>query len=197
MICAEELADHLGVDDPSVADLDRLETLERSAVAFVQTWTGRYFGPVVEHTEILTGTGGPRLWLSDLPRPAEGEPLVTVKESPRLGVEPRPLTIDQDFAVLLQGSEAQLVRYLPGLGWPHDYVYEVSYRRGYKPGEEPADIRQIVIDLVAVKYSMIGREALRSESVGGYSYTRFGASDLDAVMGGAAALNIWRRPVVA
>lgn len=196
MITPEELAAALEIEDPTAQQLDRLEKLEEAAVAFVETQTGRYFGPPEEYTEQLAGRGVGSLWLSSRPVAGDG-PLVVLEERSYPGSDPQPLVIDEDFGIVLHSDDAELVRFGGCLGWPRGYSYTATYRRGYAPGEEPADIRQLVIDLVAVRYSMAGREGLRSESVGGYSYTRFGDSDLDAVMGGSATIDIWRRPVVA
>ena len=197
MIPAADLAEYLGLEDPSARDLDRLEKLEAAAVAFVQTWTGRYFGPPVEHSEVLIGAGSGRIWLSHAPVAVGDGPLVILEERAYPGADPHPLVIDEDFGVVVSGGEAELVRYSPALNWSRGYGYTARYHRGYPEGEEPADIRQLVTDLVAVRWGLIGREGLRSESVGSYSYTRFGDSDLDAVMGGRDTLDLWRRPVVA
>lgn len=191
MIETAELIEYLEAD---AGDTAVLEQLERAAAAFVSRQTGRYFGEPAEHSITLVGSGSRRLWLPDAPIDPEvpADPLVTIEERAYPGEDPTTLVIDTDFA--LRGSE--LIR-LGGYSWTRGYEYEATYRRGYEPGTEPEDIRQLVLDLVSVRFAMHGREAMRSEGMGGYSYTRFGDSDLDAVMGGDATINAWRVPVVA
>jgi hypothetical protein len=200
MIPVAEIKAYLGIEPGNGADDPALHELSLNALAFVESQTRRYFGAVAEHEEILTGESSRRLWLSEAPvePPADPDyptvaPLVTVEERALPGAEPVAV---EDFQLRRNGAEAYLVRTLGGV-WLRDYEYTVTYWRGYDQLELPGDIRQLVLDLVSVKRSLRGQEALRSETVGGYSYTRFGTTDLDAVMGGWATIHAWRRPVFA
>jgi hypothetical protein len=103
-----------------------------------------------------------------------------------------------DYTLRTLNREALLARH-GGVKWTRDYEYAVTYWRGYAAGDEPGDIRQLVLDLLAVKWGIrqSGGEGLRSETIGGYSWTRFGDTDMDAVTGGWATVHAWRRPVFA
>lgn len=202
MISAEELAEYLELEDPSAAQLDRLEKIEQAAVAFIQTQTRRHFGPPAEHTETLTGRGSRGLWLADRPLQVGEAPLVTLVERAYPGADPHPLAIDTDFGVVLHETEAELVRWGAYSYWGRGYGYTATYRRGYEAGEEPGDIRQAVIDLVGLKRNTARSAGLQGESIGGYSYTKpavyaFSDGDLKQVPGLYQTIQAWRRPVVA
>jgi hypothetical protein len=193
MILLADLKTYLGIPESDTSEDQILVGLERNALAFVQTQTRRYFGPPAPTTEYLIGLGTRHLWIPDTPLAAEPDvdPAVVIGEV-EAGTDPVPVL---DFDLRLFDVDAVAVRH-GRIGWQRR-EYAVSYIRGYPAGEEPGDIRQLVIDLVSIKRTLRGMEALRSESVGGYSYARFGESDIDAVMGGWATINAWRRVVLA
>lgn len=195
MISRDELLALPGVVE---ANGDALVALEAGAVAFVETQTGRYFGLPETVTEYVTGRGTARLYLRDHPTPEDGEyePVVAVDERTTPGGDPTEYVQGADFELRVADREFALIRYA-GEVWTAGYEFGLTYRRGYPAGEEPADIRQLVLDLVSVRWQLRGHEALRSETIGGYSYTRFGASDVDAVAGGWATIEAWRRPAFA
>jgi hypothetical protein len=209
VITLEEIKAYLGIPEEDASEDAILTELERNAVAFVQTQTRRYFGPPAPHVEYIMGTGTRHLWIPDLPLEPEApepidppdpeapepEPLprLTVAEYTQPGAEPVEVL---DFDLRLFDVEAVAVRH-GGVFWDARREYAAGYLRGYYAGEEPGDIRQLVMDLVSIKRTLRGSEGLRSESMGGYSYTRFGETDLDAVMGGWATINAWRRLVFA
>ena len=198
MIGLEELKDYLGITDADTSEDAVLVELEANALAFIETQTGRYFGPPAEYEEIVEGIGVRRLWLSDVPIVSDyQEDLVEVLERRYAGADETALTIDTDFLVRIAGRTAWLARTGDTGKWASGYEYTLTYYRGYEPGSEPGDIRQLILDLVSVKRTLKGREALRSETAPDYSYTRFGETDLEAVMGGWATINAWKRMVFA
>lgn len=200
MISLEELKIWLEVasDDSSFDTV--LTQLEEAAVAFVQRKTGRYFGPVGQVTERLRGSGGERLWLAEAPT---SDPTV-VLEYASPGADP--VTIDAaDAAGFLvrkatgptDTNDGWLVR-KGGAVWDPCREYEVTYQRGYQEGQEPADIRQVVIGLCALRWGMKGREGLRSEQRGDQSYAMpafyvYSDGDLKLIPGAYSTIELWRR----
>lgn len=199
MITPEELLELIGGEG---YDAVQVEDLERAAVAFVETQTGRYFGPPELVEEFIRGNGSRNLWLRDHVTTVEGESgsgdddaLVTVGEWDYPGGTGTDLVQDVDFVLRQLAKESLLVRMANG-AWTDGYEYAVTYWRGYQAGEEPADIRQLVLDLIRGRWAQRGAFGLKSETIEGYSYTRFDDRDLDA-MGGWGTITLWRRPVLA
>jgi hypothetical protein len=184
--------------EPGVSDL--LTALEARAVDIVQQETERYFGVSVAHTEYLCGDGTLSLTLDEAPtvitsvdeRSVVGGDWTTIAAGDDDGFEIRAPVSDSGRAVLLRKG---------GETWRHGYEYRVVYPFGYTAGQEPGDIRQAVMDLVAFKYNERGREGLRSETIGDYSYTALadsmGKRDLLSVPGLMRTLARWRGPVYA
>lgn len=173
------------------------DMIER-AVAFIQTQTRRYFGPITEFTDYRYGAGGRSLWLTDRVIPDEYGEVMLLEERPYPGGTATPFLI-ADYAVRT-GPEASDVSRLVRLGgyvWTDTYEYAVTYERGYNVDNGPPDITQLVIDLVALKLKLRGFEGMRSETIGGYSYTRFGEGDLDAIDGARSLIKAWRPQVLA
>jgi hypothetical protein len=135
MFALDELKQHLRItgteEDAYIAKL------EAAAVQFVETQTGRYFGPVRSVTEYRRGFRQSLV----LRNPPDGP--VTVL---------RRYTATSDSVALADTEYAvrgrQLIR--PS-GWGA-YEYEVTYTTGYTMGMEPADIRDVVRKLVAMAF---------------------------------------------
>lgn len=198
MIKLAELRRMLGGDAAvPLSENANLVALEKAAVEFVQTQTRRYFGPVRDAEEVIKGTGLGHLWLRYVP---VGEPdfdysgtILSVDERVYSGNDPIAV---EDFEIRNLEGEVQLVR-AGGTPWTDGYEYTVTYRQGYAPGEEPADIRQLVKDLVAYRWAQIGREGMKSETLGGYSYTAFDIEELGGIIGGTDTIKAYRRLVIA
>lgn len=198
MIGLEDLKDYLGISDDDTSEDAVLVELEANAVAFVQTQTGRYFGPPEEFEEIVEGSGLRRLWMSDKPVESEyQEDLVEVVERPYPGGTATTLEIATDYEVRTGDRTGWLVRLGSAGRWTSGYEYTLTYYRGYLAGTEPGDIRQLVLDLVSLRRTLKGREALRSETAPDYAYTRFGEGDLDAIPGAWDTIRAWKRLVYA
>lgn len=128
----------LRVSPESTAEDDLIAQLEAIAVERAQRETGYYAGPVVSTGSMYAqGFGTSTLWL---PEPiSTGTP--TVQERAYTGGSATAVT---DFVV----RNGHLVR-TNGALWRSGYEYEVIGTRGYAAGEEPAEIRKYVMDLVS------------------------------------------------
>jgi hypothetical protein len=163
-----------------------LTAVEAAVVAFVEGHTGRWFGAPAEFVGRFSGGVGV-LWLAETPA-ADPAPVVE--------------TNDTGGWVAVDGDDYEVdgaALHHTGTGWPRGVRnIRVTYTAGYAPGEEPADIRGAVLDLVALRYRRLGKEGLSGESIGGYSYSVaashvFSGADLRLVPGLAATLDRWRR----
>lgn len=191
--------------DPGISTV--LEVLEARAVEIVQSETDRYFGAPIEHVEQLVGDGSDRLYLRERPWP-EAESVEATTVEYRAEVGDAWAVIDPDSS---EGWELEyprpiwlgaVLRRKGGDIWTAGYEYRVTYTFGYAAGEEPGDVRQAVIDIVCYKYGERGREGLRSETIGDYSYSIMAEATgkrnlLTAVPGLAETVQRWRGMVFA
>lgn len=177
MLQVPEIRDWLGLTS---TDHDAiLEDLEERAVEFIEKQTDRYFGEVQSFTDIMDGSGFDVLWLPEAPAA-----LTSVHYRDVEGVWIAYESTDYE----LDGR--QLFR-LRGFAWPRGRRnIRVIYTAGYTEGAEPADVKQAVLDLIALKYRGRGSEALQSQKIGDYSYTR---ADISRVPGLNETLAHWRR----
>ena len=194
MISVEKL--QAAVPGAATADPTLLADMIARAVAFVEQQTGRYFGTPEQVTEYLQGYGSRWLRLNDEAQVFDSDDEVDAVEERCVPGGDVTLLGLTDFAVRPSSTTSVLVR-LGGPGWRINYEYAVTYTRGFVVDEGPADIEQLLIDLIALRLGLRGREGLRSESIGGYSYTRFGEGDLDSIDGAWPTIRAWRHPVVA
>lgn len=201
MISLETVKERLEITD---TDRDALiEALIPAVVAFVETYTHRYFGPLELTEETIAGHGKRHLWLRDIPVAVESgvEAVETVGEYEYPGATVDTIThSDTDgFALRTRDHEAWLTRH-GGYVWTLGYEYVVEYWRGYIEDAGPADIEQAMIDLISLRLNLTsdGKTlGMRSETIGGYSYTRFGEADFDSLPGVQTTLDAWKRPVIA
>lgn len=166
-----------------------LDALVASATAWLEEQTGRYLSTPVAVTEYLAGLGGYELFLRD--RLASGTPTVTERvaptaaETPVTGFESR------------VGRGTTLLR-TDGQLWRQGYEYKVVYTRGYAVETGPPDLRQLVLDLVALKLSAQDLEGVQSGSIGNFSFALAdGGQGLGQIPGADAVIRAWRRPVMA
>lgn len=219
MIPIDELQQLVG---DAKTDLHVLVALEEAAVAFVQTQTRRYFGGREEFQEIVQGRGSRYLYLSHAAEDAVlgdayFDASITVTErvwgsgggrwgwasgcgctpssSGSDGVDPDTGLVT-DWELRRFEGETALVR-TSGV-WLRGAEYTVTYTRGYEEGNEPADIKRLVANLVKVGLDAMTTDAgLRSETIGGYSYS-YGNTDLSQLDDtDQMTLDAWRRLVVA
>lgn len=147
--------------------------LEERAVSFLERQTGgRFFRAKATTSEIVDGQGTRDLWLSDPPTQDPSE-VLEVEEVGDTGTE---IAAADDDGWERRG--AKLVR-KGGCVWEAGYEYHVTYERGYTADQNepadltdaPKDLRQAVIDLVALKYRQRGMEGTERGGFGDYSFT--------------------------
>jgi hypothetical protein len=192
-----EMLERLG-DEGEGANPVLLDSLIKGALAYVETQTRRSFRPPAVVEEIIYGRGLPNLDLSEPPITSIDYEGIRVLEAAYPGADPVEIEegAEGGFNVRVSGHEGWLVRLGPAGRWADGREYTVRYTRGYLPGAYPADIVDLVAGLVSLRVSLAGMEAVRSESIGGYSYTRFGEGDLDAIPGALDTIDGWRRKFV-
>lgn len=170
-----------------------LTDLEAAAERIVLTETERHFDVTATLTEYIRGDGSAKLRLNENPgaitsvdeRLNPGDPWEAIVEASAQGFELRaPRAGD------LAGKALLLRR--DGLAWRFGYEYRVIYDFGYPDNGEPADIRQAVMDLVALKYHQRGREGLQAYRAGDVSWTQFSDEDILGVPGVRRTLARWR-----
>lgn len=171
MISVADLLDWLG--NPSEEGVnDLLTALESRAVEMFEAETDRYFGTATARTEYLRGDGTNVLRLRENPsaltsieyRSQVGDSWTAIADTDSDGWElRRPTGSDlSDPATVLRKA---------GYVWSCEYEYRVIYSFGYTAGAEPGDVRQAVMDIVAFFYQERGRQGLRGETIGDYSYS--------------------------
>jgi hypothetical protein len=199
MIVLADLKVELDIDASDYSFDAYLAALEPRAVAYVEMRTHRYFGPVASVTEYLRGQGIRELWLLNLPATV---PTSVIERAYPGATETTITAANTDgFVVRTDVREAWLVR-KGGYLWTRDYEYQVTFTRGYAAGDEPGEIRQLVIDLIASRFAMreAGGAGVQSETIGGYSYRLGDFSDGDLSSLGPMAsdtITMWTRPVFA
>jgi hypothetical protein len=200
MILLADLKVELDIDAGETAFDAYLSAIEPRAVAYVEARTARYFGVVQDTTEYLVGGGNRKLWLDSIPSTNP----TSIKEREYPGATEITITplADDGYVVRSEVRSAWLVR-KGGYVWQSGYEYEtVGLKRGYAAGDEPGEIRQLVIDLIASRLAMreAGGAGVQSETIGGYSYRLGDFSDGDLSSLGPMAMDtiaLWRRPVYA
>lgn len=118
-----------------------LAELEAAAVARISRETGRHFGEPSEIAELLHG-GGRTIWLREQPLP---DTLVVEERSLSDGgwreIDPATYEVTPRRSVIRTA------------GWPAGvHRIRATYDAGYPEGEEPADIRLAVLQLVTLAY---------------------------------------------
>jgi hypothetical protein len=189
-----DLEEFLGIEKDT--DTPLLTALELAASDFVTQETERYFDVETTHVEVIGGSGNSILWLNENPatitsveeRLGPGESWTAITEGDADGWERQ--------APNSGTAGARVLRKYPQV-WRWGYEYRVTYDFGYDAGDEPPEIRQAVKDLVALRYSDRGRQGLKSERIGDYSYTTLsdavGNRDVFALPGLARTLGRWRK----
>ena len=168
MIDVSDLKVWLGnPSEPGVGTL--LTSLEARAVEIIEAETLRYFGTSITHTELLEGDGSRALRIRERPaavtsveyRPYPGEAWAAITGGDADGWELQ----------LPRGVGGGVLMRKSGYRWTCGYEFRVIYDFGYTAGAEPGDIRQAVFDIVSFLYNERGREGLRGETIGDYSYS--------------------------
>jgi hypothetical protein len=199
MILLPDLKIELDIEPGDTTFDAYLTALEPRAVAYVERRTNRYFGPVVDVTEYLTGQGLATIW------PASNISTAPTSIVERLYPGGTEVTITpaatDGFVIRSEPRTAWFVR-KGGDVWLDGYEYEtVGMKRGYALGSEPGDIREVVIALIRARLAQreLGGTGVQSETIGGYSYRLgdFSDGDLAALGPMMDTLDLWTRPVFA
>lgn len=164
MINVDVLKAHLGTDQVKT-DPDRdtvLPLLEAAAVDFVQQETGRHFGASTTITEYVDGNGDRAIWIGEAPASLTS---VHVHDQP-----------GDDWEEILAGDadgfelRGRRVIRKGGACWERCREYRFVYDFGYAAGAEPPEIRDLVTQIVAVRWRQRGIEGHVSGSIGDYSF---------------------------
>lgn len=146
MISLAALKEYLKIDEDETADDDLLEEMEEAAVSIIENETGRYFGPVVELVETLSGNGWAPIWL-------RADPLEEGEYVQPFALELRAFPDGTWESVADTDFEVDGGRLYPLVYWtPGRRTLRATYWAGYETGSEPADIQQAVRELVAKMY---------------------------------------------
>jgi hypothetical protein len=143
-----EIEESVTAHDPYLVDL------EAAAVAHIEKRTGRYYGTAGSVTEIIRGTGGPRLWLSEpaIERDSTTDALpISVIERYGPGSEETTILAADADGYVLRNNGLALYRKDGGI-WSSLLEYEVTYTRGN--ATLPADLEHAVKVLVAWWFEM-------------------------------------------
>ena len=163
MLPLAEVKAHLGITGD--ASDGQLAALVDRATAIVERELHWYFRDPRDAVEVLDGTGEASMWLR---QPPVDEGAVTVEN--RTGVGDAWEAVDAtDYEVDGRGL------YAAGEWARGKRNFRVSYREGFI--DPPGDVAQLVLDLVASVWRDKGKEGLRSERIGDYSYTRADLED--------------------
>lgn len=170
MIPLADIKTYIGLTATTAEEDALLEQLEAAAVAHFERTTHRYFGPPVLITDILPGNSRAHLFLSEQPIEAEG---VVVTERWR----------QSDDGTLLEDVALRSRRLVRDTAFLLGYEYTAEYLAGYGAGEGdlagvtghdvPADVWRAIAEIVKASWqSRTTNEAMKSETISGYSYTR-------------------------
>lgn len=183
---------------PGLEDDGTLADLIVRATAFVQSLTRRYFGTPADLTLWKYGKDSVHLFLPEPPTTDDEytEPEIVEERDYPGQAEPTLLALGTDYSIRPYGTIAVLIRH-DRETWRSTREYTLEYVRGYEVNTGPGDVRQLVIDLCRVKLDARNQGDLKSESIGGYSYTRFEAADLDSIGGAWETIRAWKAPVYA
>jgi hypothetical protein len=157
-------------DDTPEAEV-ALATADR-VLTWIEVTTDRHFREPKEFVLRLNGEGIGGLWLPELPID-DGESIpellleIELLENGTWSIVP-----EDDYELVTTGvTGPYLVEHKDE--WPMGRRnIRVTFTAGYEFGELPGDIEQLVLEMVAHRYRERGNEGLRSETIGGYSYSR-------------------------
>ncbi len=124
-----------------------LKGLERSAVDYLETRSGHYFGEVeTGHQEFQIGYGDRELFL--LEPPTDGGTALVVTEHQAVGDTGVVIVPADDTGYVVRGETGRKIVRKGGAVWLAGHEYELVYDRGYASGKEPARARDFVTKLV-------------------------------------------------
>lgn len=184
MIPVAEVRAALGVGPEHETTLARMI---KEATATLGRALNRYLGEPVERSELKCGGQRPGhrvVFLTDEPTDPDAPDAVLV-ETRADAFSAWEAGVAEDYA--LNGRQL-ITRTLfpPGPG-----TVRVTYTAGYEIGSGPEELRDLVRQLVQLRWSERGPTGLmQSETLGDYSYTR---GDLERLDNWKAVVDTWRR----
>lgn len=189
MIEVSDLTRWLDIATPTDAEMLLLNDLETRAVAFIERQANRHFGASQTFVETFTGLDSSVIWLNESPAS-----ITQVRTRAWVGDTWVIVATGDDDGWELRGR--RLMRKSPFV-WTTGYEIEVTYDFGYTAGQEPSDIRQLVFDLVKLKWDLRTDAAgVAAEKVGPHSITYAQGTftgELAQIPWVADTLDSWRR----
>lgn len=174
ILTVEELKSYLGI---TVATYDAvLEDLEIEAASIVERITGWKWSEPTTDVHVLIGQDTDEMFLPE--RPSSQDPTDFVIDDRLFEADPNEVTIDpaaEDGYVI----DGRRIRRKGGNCWLSTHEYVVTGPLGWLPADVPGYIRAAVRALVNFFFGQLGKEGLKSEAIGGYSYTLSDTSDDD------------------
>lgn len=169
MIEEDVLVAALELEESEVAEASRIAD---AVLTWVEGQTERHFREVQPFVGRFSG-GAQDIWLPEKPTQVEGVPAdLVVVESYDAGAWTAADADDYELIIHPRPYGAAVLQHAT-TGWPAGRRnIRVTYSAGYAVGELPSDIEQLVIEMTAQRWLDRGKENLRSETIGGYSYTR-------------------------
>lgn len=161
------------------SNTEAVELALRNARAIIEKEVDWYFGPPRPTVEILSGNGSNGLYLRQ--PPVEGYPL-TVQDR-RNGFRAPWAEIE------VESYEASGRRLIHESSWLRGYrTYRVTYYEGFE--EVPGDVQALMLEMVAGALQARGKEGMKSETIGDYSYTK---ADMSSSPTWKTVINNWKR----
>ncbi len=202
MIDSETLTEWFGLTD---AQLPIVEDAVERALVWVETQFGRHFHTARSFAYRFSGgpSCGPNkktLFLPEIPLEDEAESetvfLITVEEKNSADEWE---TVDAtDYELIIPNFAYEMPQLVHDSFWPAGHLnIRVTLTAGYVVGGLPGDIEQLVLDLVGTWWRDRGKENLGSESIDGYSYTRWTPTADSIPTTWSSTLTRWKHPVFA
>lgn len=186
MIHVAVVRDALGTDESEDVTVARMI---QEATAALGRELNRYLGEPMLRTELKCGgypPGHREVFL-------EQDPVITISQPLTVETRTDPFsawsTMDPADYAIDGRAILHVDRFPPGRS-----TTRVTYYAGYALGQGPEELRHLVLQLVAKRWTERKQDGqgllMKSETLGDYSYTR---GDIEAVQGWEAVVQRWRR----
>lgn len=144
------------------ADDPKLTAIIERATATLERSLGFYLGAVAERQALVTARGCLFVLADDVIEPTAETPIV---------VE----TLDADWAwetIATTYYRRSGRKFIHRTGWPEGVdAIRVTYQGGYATDGGPAELRDLVLRLVALRYRDSASDGVQSETLSDYSYS--------------------------
>lgn len=179
MISIPELKRALCIPATDTSRHTDIAAVERAAVAFMERETGRHFGEPTEFVERLNGATADTLWLKEIPLEDPAILVETLGGTTWTETDAADYETDGTKLIMVNGYWAEGNRNI-----------RATYTAGYEAGQEPPDVREAVKQIAVAMWKAQKSSGMKSESIGGYSYTR---EDMTKLPGVRETIWHWRR----